>query len=132
VSATELADALSASRSRAIAALGKAYVRREEPPDDDLFRQLMHGIGLDDDVAISFLLHAWAILREQRADPPTETQPAKQDEPASESQLRYLHVLADGKGIALPARPWTKARASQAIEQLKAGTFKPDEWEVPF
>jgi hypothetical protein len=61
-----LAAALEASQAKAIAALGKAYVRRDEEPDPDLFRQLMKGMGLDDDFAITFLFHAWDVLREQR------------------------------------------------------------------
>ena len=36
-----LGQALEASQAKAVAALGKAYVRREETPDDDLFRGLL-------------------------------------------------------------------------------------------
>lgn len=66
MSGAELADALSASRSRAIATLGKAYIRRTDEPDDDLFRGLMGSMGLDDDVAIEFLLAAWKVQREDK------------------------------------------------------------------
>jgi len=73
---SELADALSASRSRAIAALGKAYVRRADDPDPEFFRGIMTRMGLDDDVAVSFLLASWDVLRAEKAAAPGEQQPA--------------------------------------------------------
>ena len=69
---TALTDALEASRSKAIAALGKAYVSRTDEPDDELFAGLLVKIGEDDERKIGFLLAAWRILREQRADAPGE------------------------------------------------------------
>jgi hypothetical protein len=130
-----LAAALEASQAKAIAALGKAYVRRDEEPDQDLFRQLMKGMGLDDDFAITFLFHAWDVLREQREQPPgaENGQPAKEDEPASERQLSYIASLADEKGHTAPdTAGLTKAKASELISELQAGTYDPEKWEVPF
>lgn len=60
----ELADALTASRAKALATLGKAYVRRADEPDDELFAGIMRGMGLDDDVAVEFLLTAWKVQRD--------------------------------------------------------------------
>ena len=53
-----LGQALEASQAKAVAALGKAYVRRDDEPDDELFAGLLRKIGLDDDVQITFLLAA--------------------------------------------------------------------------
>ena len=61
---TALSEALAASQSKALAALFKAYTRRGDDPDDDLFRAMMLKVGLDDEVQIGFLLAAWRIMRE--------------------------------------------------------------------
>ncbi len=123
-----LSQALEASQNKAVAALGKAYVRRDETPDDEFFAGMLHKIGLDDDVAISFLLAAWSVLREEKASPPGEQAPAaKQTEPATDAQWKYLRKLADEKGTVAPVGPLTKESASTVIEQLQAGTYKPDE-----
>jgi hypothetical protein len=70
VSAAELANALGLTRDAVIEAWGKSYIRRAEEPDDDLYRAGFHAIGIEDDVAIGFLLTGWKILREQREQPP--------------------------------------------------------------
>ncbi len=128
-----LTQALEASQNKAVAALGKAYVRREETPDDELFAGLLHKIGLDDDVAIAFLLAAWSILREQREQPPGEQAPLPaRAEPASDAQWSLIRKLADEKGTTAPAGPLTKALAHNVIDGLKAGTYKADDYEVPF
>ncbi len=128
-----LGQALEASQGKAVAALGKAYIRREETPDDDLFRGLLVKIGLDDDTAITFLLAAWSVLREEKAQPPGEQQPAaKSSEPATDAQWKYIRKLADEKGTTAPGGPLTKEKASTVIEQLQAGTYKADDYEVPF
>ncbi len=128
-----LGQALEASQAKAVAALGRAYVRREETPDDELFAGLLHKIGLDDDVAIAFLLAAWGVLREEKAQPPGEQAPAaKPSEPATDAQWKYIRKLADDKGTTAPGGPLTKEKASAVIEQLQAGTYKADDYEVPF
>jgi hypothetical protein len=127
-----LTDALRASQAKAVAALGKAYIRRDDEPDDELFRALLLKIGLDDEVAIGFLLQGWSVLREYREPAPGEQRPAVADEPATQAQLDYMRKLADDAGVVVADRPFTKHRASEAISQLKSGTFNPDEWEVPF
>jgi hypothetical protein len=126
-------QALEASQAKAVAALGKAYVRREEQPDDELFAGLLHKIGLDDDVAISFLLAAWSVLREEKAAPPGEQAPAQTvTKPASDAQWSLIRRLADEKGTTAPSGPLTQALAHNVIDQLKAGTYKADDYEVPF
>ncbi len=129
-----LGQALEASQAKAVAALGKAYVRREETPDDDLFRGLLVKIGLDDDTAITFLLAAWSVLREEKAQPPGLQAPpvAPIHDPASDAQWKFIRKLADEKGTTAPGGPLTKESASTVIEQLQAGTYKADDYEVPF
>ncbi len=128
-----LGQALEASQAKAVAALGKAYVRRDEAPDDELFAGLLHKIGLDDDVAIQFLLAAWAVLREEKAAPPGEQAPAaKPDAEASEAQWSLIRKLADEKRTTAPVGPLSKAEASTIIDALAKGTYKPDDYEVPF
>ena len=132
-----LSQALEASQSKAVAALGKAYVRRDETPDDDLFRGLLHKIGLDDDVAIEFLLAAWSVLREEKAAPPAE-QAARVEVPelATEAQYRFIDKLMDDGGHVRLDRGTmanlTKDRASELISDLKAGKYDPTKWDVPF
>ena len=129
-----LGQALEASQAKAVAALGKAYVRREEAPDDELFAGLLHKIGLDDDVAIQFLLAAWSVLREEKAPAPGEqaARPQGETQPASDAQWSLIRKLADEKGTTAPTGPLTKEQAHTIIDSIKAGTYKPDEWEVPF
>ncbi len=128
-----LGQALEASQAKAVAALGKAYVRREEQPDDDLFRALLQKIGLEDDTAITFLLAAWAVLREEKAAPPGEQAAKVQPlEDATEAQWKLLRDLADRKGTTAPPGPLSKAEASTIIDALQKGTYKPDDYERPF
>ncbi len=132
-----LGQALEASQAKAVAALGKAYVRRDEAPDDELFAGLLHKIGLDDDVAIQFLLAAWAVLREEKAAPPGRASAGEVWDPlgnaeASEAQWKLLRDLADRKGTTAPVGPLSKAEAATIIDALQKGTYKPDDYERPF
>jgi hypothetical protein len=63
VTAVELDDALKASRAKALAALGRAYRFREDEPDDELFAAVLSGMGLEDEVAVKWLLASWKVLR---------------------------------------------------------------------
>jgi hypothetical protein len=129
-----LTQALEASQSKAVAALGKAYVRREETPDDELFAGLLHKIGLDDDVAISFLLAAWSVLREEKAAPPAEQASRKEqtEREASPAQLARIKRDCHTAGLEEPNKPLTMNQASGIIEALAAGTYDAGEWTVPF
>jgi hypothetical protein len=51
---------------------------------------------------------------------------------ASQRQLDFLAKLANEKGVIAPDGPLTKARAHDAIDALKAGTYNADEWTAPF
>ena len=130
-----LSAALESSQAKAVAALGKAYVRRDDEPDDELFAGLLHKIGLDDDVAIAFLLAAWSVLREEKAPPPAEpgwagvnAAAAKKPAPSSPAQHNYIGKLMDDGGHVrlehgtLVSMTWDTASA--LIDKLKAGTYK--------
>ena len=128
-----LGQALEASQAKAVAALGKAYVRRDEAPDDELFAGLLHKIGLDDDVAIQFLLAAWAVLREEKAAPPGEqATKSAQSQAATDGQWKYIRDLADKNGTTAPVGPLSFDQASKIIVALKAGAYKAEDYEVPF
>lgn len=130
---TALTQALEASQAKAIAALGKSYIRRTDDPDDSLYAAMLAGLGVDDELGVSFLLASWAVLREQRDQPPGEQAPAaKTTEPASDAQWSLIRKLADEKGTTAPVGPLSKAQAHTVIDQLKAGTYKADDYEIPF
>jgi hypothetical protein len=132
-----LTQALEASQSKAVAALGKAYVRRDETPDDEFFTAMLKKIGLDDAVAIHFLLAAWSVLREEKAAPPAEqTAPTAQAEPSTEAQRSFIDKLMDDAGQVRLDRAdlerLSKDKASALISDLKAGTYDPAKWDVGF
>ena len=130
-----LAAALEASQAKAIAALGKAYVRRDEEPDQDLFRQLMKGMGLDDDFAITFLFHAWDVLREQREQPPGTENGVKPEgeKMMSDAQRSLIETLARERNLTAPdLAGMTWAKASELITEIKSGNYNADNWQVPF
>jgi hypothetical protein len=130
---TALDDALAAAQSRAIAALGKRYVRAAEPQDDETVQAEFYAIGFTDERGIAFLLSAWKILREQGEQAPGEQEPkTAEPEPASDAQWKFIRDLADRKGAVAPEGPLTKAQAHEIIESLQAGTYDPDKWTVPF
>ena len=98
-----LSDALDHSQSKALAALFKAYTRRTDEPDDELFRAMMQRVGLDDDVQIGFLLAAWRVMREN-----PEALPATNGtQPKAESQVVEDRRWTSGKhrGVSLADTP---------------------------
>jgi len=132
---TALSDALDHSQAKALAALFKAYTRRDDEPDDDVFRAMMIGVGLDDEVQIGFLLAAWRIMRDDREALPASNGSSAKAEPeqqASDAQLSLIRKLCSEKGYPAPDYPFTKTQATAAIDGLKAGTYKPQDWDVPF
>ncbi len=125
-----LSESLVAAQRQAIAALSKAYVAGliEEPAD--LIVRLNH-IGCTDRVEQEQLSHTLDVMREFGTAP----EPAKPDtstDMATKAQLDFAARLADEHRTVLPDYQLTKANASKVIEQLKAGTYNPDEWTVPF
>jgi hypothetical protein len=131
---TALAEALLAAQRQAIGALAKPYLAGNLAVDEVTARLI--GMGCNDVIDQTQLLAAWDVLGEWGVAAPKATQAEPQrdpaTEPASEAQLKYLRDLADKKGTTAPDGQLTKARASEAIEQLKAGTYNPDEWTAPF
>jgi hypothetical protein len=135
--ATPLSDALTAAQRSALAALEKAYVAGSLEADD--FYAALNDCGITDQVDQSFLRASLDVLREWGVAAPTMTervaasqQPAK----ASDSQVSYIiDLLKKGNHGPLAEqdlRALTAVRASTLIEALKDGTYKAEEWDVPF
>jgi hypothetical protein len=139
---TALSDALRAAQAQAIAALSKQYLADSGDLESEAIwlsqselRQKLDLIGCTDTVEQGYLLTALEYMRRLGAQAPAANGSAKPDtshEPASPDQMRYAADLADKAGTVLPNYTLTKANASKVIDQLKAGTYNPDEWTVPF
>ena len=129
-----LGEALAAAQRQAIGALAKPYVAGNIGTEEVTSR--LAEIGCNDVTDTAQLLAAWDVLQEYGAPAPKPTQPEPQKspehEPASEAQTRYIAKLADERGTTAPDYRLSKENASKVIEQLKAGTYNPDEWTVPF
>jgi Protein of unknown function (DUF3072) len=130
---TALSDALQAAQQRAVAALAKSYLRGHIARDDVIDALLR--VGLNDNVEQDEWLAALDVLIVHGAQPPAEQDTKRnggEPEPATDAQWKYLCSLADDRQQTAPDGPLTKEQASQVIEQLKAGTYDPDAWAVPF
>lgn len=126
-----LAEALAAAQTRAVSALGKQYVGGQL--DRDAVIAGLEAVGLTDATDRDRWLAALGIIRSTGAEVPAEPKPqGAKTEPASDAQWSLIRKLADEKGTTAPVEPLTKAQAHIVIDQLKAGTFKADEWEIPF
>ena len=127
-----LADALVAAQRRALAATQKAYVagviERDAASDE------LSGYGLTDDVDKGYLFAALDVIRARGATIPAETNGAapKPPEPATEAQWSLIRRLADERTMTAPEPPLTKAQAHEVIDAIKAGTYDPQKWAVPF
>jgi hypothetical protein len=108
---TALSDALDHSQAKALAALFKAYTRREDEPDDELFGALMRGAGLDDDVQIVFLLRCWRIMRDNPEPLPAAQNGAKPEERAVEER-RWTGGKYRGKTLAETPQDYLEWAAS--------------------
>jgi hypothetical protein len=133
---TALAEALKRAQDGALNALAKHYVNTDfEEIDLDQLRSDLDAIGCGDKVEQGQLIAAWSIVREHGGEVPKPAPPAvgrPDHEPASERQMSYIAKLADEKGTTAPDYQLTKESASEVISQLKAGTYNPDDWQVPF
>jgi len=131
VTGSELLEVLEEQRKQSLKLLRLAYIGRADEPDDELYAGLIHGMGIEDDIAIAWLLACWKIQRENRAlgDSPT---PAPKDDKATPRQLDYIKKLAGEKGYAPPDEPLTKAQAGEIIDSMMSGSYDPDKWRVPF
>lgn len=132
---TALSEALLTAQRGALAAIQKAYLAHAFE-DDALFEQL-DAIGCTDVVERDLLRECLDTMRTYgHAPAPTNgaaaTKPPAEDEPASEAQWKLIRRLADERGQVAPDGPLTKAQASAAITELKAGTYSADRYTVPF
>lgn len=127
-----LADALTAAQTRAVAALGKQYVGGTM--DEDAVRIALDSIGLQDPADTNRWLAALDILRETGAALPSANGTAeKPPEPASDAQLQLIEKLCREKNVTQrPDLPLTKQEAHEIIDTLKAGTYDPVKWSIPF
>ena len=129
---TALSDALAAAQARAVAALAKAYVGGTI--SEERVRDALPLVGLKDPTDSDEWLAALDILKELGGAAPAEAKPATdgKPEPASDAQLAYIAKLVKDSGVQAPDLPLTKAQASEVIETIKAGTYDPVKWSVPF
>ena len=136
-----LSDALAAAQARALSQLGKTYVASpldaaELDSEAERLYGLLEAIGCTDHVEQKQLLAAWNVLRATGGTVPAEAAPSQEhrakDEPASDAQLAYIAKLVKDSGVPAPDLPLSKARASEVIETIKAGTYDPVKWAVPF
>lgn len=129
---TALAEALLAAQRSAIGAASKAFVAGHLNEAELL--ELLDEIGCRDAADQGYLLASLHVLERFGAPAPkaTQAEPKPENEPATDGQWKYLRDLADRAQTTAPDGPLTKAQASTVIEQLKAGTYNPDEWTVPF
>jgi hypothetical protein len=130
---TPLSDALTAAQRRALAALEKAYVAGAI--ESDKLREGLHACGVSDDVDISYLTHALDLLREWGAPVPAEPN-GGEPKKATEGQVKFIvDLLKKGNHGPLAEqdlRALTFDRASALIDALKAASYDPAEWDVPF
>jgi hypothetical protein len=127
---TALTDALEAAQRRAVTSLAKQYVGGAL--GEDAVRIALDTIGLTDPADTNRWIAALDILRETGADLPRENGARKLDEPASDAQWTLIRRLADERTQVAPEGPLTKVQASEIINELKAGTYDPTKYAVPF
>ena len=136
-----LADALVAAQRRALAQLEKEFVRSKQEDDDERaagFRDTLAAIGLTDRLEVDSLIACLEVLRVTGGALPAEPRgngDPKPPEKASDAQVRLVQkMLAERQHVPLAEqdiRNLTKARASQLIDVIGAGTYDPTEWDVP-
>ena len=125
-----LSESLVAAQRQAIAVLSKAYVAGLT--DLEAFVNELDAIGATDKVEQVQLVASLDVLNTFGGQPPETAKPDTSADLATEAQLKFAAKLADEHRTVLPDYQLTKANASKVIEQLKAGTYNPDEWTVPF
>jgi hypothetical protein len=133
-----LAEALVAAQRRSLATLEKAYVAGAIEAEPMI--GAMESCGITDAVDRAFLIASLDVLKEWGVTAPTMTERLAREngEPkkATEGQVSYIvDLLKRGNHGPLDEgdlRALTFDRASQLIDALKSGSYKPDEWDVPF
>lgn len=128
-----LTEALVAAQARAINAVSKAYlashIDRDEANDE------LQTVGATDDVDRTALLDALDTIKRYGAQAPGEPAANGERQRATQKQLDYLRKLVTDANDQAPTE-WigylSKDEASKAIEQIKAGSFDINDWQVPF
>lgn len=127
---TPLSDALTAAQQRALSALGKAYVGGQV--EREAYIESLKACGVTDPVDLAYLLASLDVLREWGAPVPAETN-GKPEEPMSDKQRGFIDQLVREKNVTAPDLDGlTKAKASDLINELQAGTYDPQKWQIPF
>ena len=127
---TALAEALLAAQRQAIGALAKPYVAGNIGTEEVTAR--LAEIGCNDVTDTAQLLAAWDVLQEYGAPAPQPQNGKPESDAATDSQMLLLRKVADERGYIVPDYPLTKARASEIIDRMKAGTYNADDYAVPF
>ena len=128
-----LAEALVAAQRRALQAVEKQYVAGKL--DHDGACTCLNLIGLNDEVDQDRLFFALDMIRDYGAalpSEPTNGAAEKQTEKATDAQLSLITRLVAEKQVTAPDKPLTKLEAHEVIDTLKAGTYDPAKWSVPF
>lgn len=130
---TALADALSAAQARAMNAIQKAYLAGKI--DREAADSQLQTVGATDDVDRAALLDALDTIQHYGAQAPQEKQNGGGKVHASDKQKDYLRKLVTDGNDQAPTE-WigylSKDEASKAIEDIKAGRFDINDWQVPF
>lgn len=112
----------------------KQYVAGRIDADDAA--ALMDAIGVTDGVDQTRLLASLDAIREYGAALPNEadTTAPKPPELATQAQLELIKrlIAEKGNGVYPPDGPLTKVDAHAVIDSLKAGTYDPLKWTIPF
>lgn len=128
---TALADALVQAQSRAVAALGKQYVGGQLHEDE--VRVMLDGIGLNDPTDRDHWIAALNIIRDTGAQLPSEPNGDKRPDPMTPAQKSLIDRLVAEKNVPAPdLEQRTKQEAHEIIDTLKAGTYDPVKWSIPF
>jgi hypothetical protein len=131
---TPLSDALTAAQRSALAALEKAYVAGAIQAER--FTDELESCGISDPVDVAFLLCSLRVLREWGVAAPTMSERVAEtkNDRATKGQLDFISDLCKRLVVDPPEamESLTKEQASAIIERLKAGTYKAEEYRVPF
>lgn len=131
---TALADALTAAQHRAVAAIQKQYAAGKI--EAETVRERLDLVGLTDTVDQDRLLAALDTIMEYGAALPAEPAPANGEKPpekATEAQRALIKRLVVEKNVPAPDyEPLSKQEAHEIIDSLKAGTYDPVKWSIPF
>lgn len=132
---TALAEALTAAQRQAIAVLEKAYVAGAF--EDDGLLASLDRIGCTDAVDQNYLRECLDTIRTYGGQAPKNGEQGyaekRESAPPTDAQKAFIDKLVREKQVEPPDLAGvTRAQASELIEQLKAGTYDPDKWSIPF